>query len=241
MSKSVSRSPFRQWWNSGGHGGRGLWVGTGGHSVARRGREPMRAMTIWKGWQVVRGFLEFVGCLFPTFPSISQVQMHNLPVYFISSEALVYNRDTTEHQTPALLPWDPSPCPLVEVVGLPGCPCSVPLQRRSCPKGAPLLPRHVVSTPWAQALHSEEGTARALQALLPAAASLPACLLEHGEEHAAPRASLSQNTNAEKHILKCNRLRSSRPSHPCKNLMILHVDISLDARAMMIHREPSAL
>lgn len=80
-----------------------MWVGTGGHSVARRGREPMRAMTIWKGWQVVRGFPEFVGCLFPTFPShryrctISQ---------FISSLERLWSTTGTQQST------RPQPCSL---------------------------------------------------------------------------------------------------------------------------------
>lgn len=145
-----------------------------------------------RGGRWSEGFWSLWGCLFPTFPLISQVPMQDLPVYFISSGALVWNRGTAPDPSPA-----PSRTPTQPSGGGGGaarlslsCPCPVPPQWHS-PRGAPILPRcgsHHVSS----VLHTEEGTAGTLQGQLPAAASLPACLLGHGEKHTAPCISLSQ-------------------------------------------------
>lgn len=212
----------------------------GGHGVTGGAGSP------WghgnpEGWQVVRGFLEFVRM--PFLPFYLTGADARSPSLFISSGALVCNRGTAQPQPCSL--GEPSPCPLgcqavlaARLPLLPGCPRPVPPSGAAAQGEPPLLPSLVLPpgefrccTP----RRGQQGHCRHSSQQLPV--SLPACW-DMGRSTLPPASSWVTNTNAEKHILSLTR--SSRPFCLSKNL-ILHLDISLDTRAITIHRELSGL
>lgn len=212
----------------------------GGHSVTRRGREQVGARTIQKGWQVVRGSLELVE-MPVSYRSIDLIDAKaRSPSYFISGGALVCNRGTAQHQTQSCslgspihaLCWRWSGCQALLALSHP----SGAAARGEPPffpdRWFPCELRHCTRS------RGQQGHCRHSSQQLPV--SLPACW-DMGRSTQPPASAWVRNTNAEKHILKTNRLRSSKPFCQCKSLMILHLDTSLDATAMMIQREPSGL
>lgn len=150
----------------------------GNHRVTgAMGREPMRSVLIWRGWQVGRGLLEFVGIPVSHLPiDLTDAGAPSLILFSLSGGALVYNRGTAWHQPPRPAPSGTSTHAL-QWRGL-VCPCTVPSQWCSCWRGAPLPPRRMLSTKSAQALHAEKRTGRGIVGTTTGRLhDRPACLL----------------------------------------------------------------
>lgn len=152
----------------------------------------MSSVAIWRGWQVARGFLEFVGIShlshlshpFPTFPLTSPMQAHNLPAYFISLVGL-WSITGAQHSTspPGLLPQGPQPMPSSGGGRAARLPLHCPIPVVQLPEGSPASSQtygfHQISS---GAPRREGDGAGALRAPLPAGLpNCPARLLAHKE------------------------------------------------------------